>query len=139
MWLVGLSQRSDFRRPLLTMADIKVGASVCLLVANAGVRWFVWLAAVLTAVGSSSWNSIGMLSIIVIAGPSGAGRASGIVMFGFLVGFGAGPPLFGRLVDSTGSYTSVWWIAAVASLGAVALMAAWSPHTASRRAVALQR
>jgi cyanate permease len=77
-----------------------------------------------------------MLSMIVIAGPSGAGRASGVVMFGFLIGLGAGPPIFGRLVDSTGSYTAVWWLAAVASLGAVALMAAWNPRPLSVPSVA---
>jgi MFS family permease len=136
IWARYAEKRSDFRTPLLAMAAISVGASACLLVADAGAWWFVWLAAVLTAIGSSSWNSVGMLSMIVIAGPSGAGRASGVVMFGFLIGLGAGPPIFGRLVDSTGSYTTVWWLAAVASLGAVALMAAWNPRPLSVPSVA---
>ncbi|MDA2978820.1 MAG: MFS transporter, partial [Actinomycetota bacterium] len=68
-----------------------------------------------------------MLGLIVIAGPAAAGRASGIVLFGFLLGFGAGPPLFGWMVDSTGSYMGVWWLAMGASTLGALVMLAWRP------------
>jgi cyanate permease len=73
-----------------------------------------------------------MLGLIVIAGRGAAGRASGIVLFGFLGGMGAGPPLFGWIVDSTGSYTLVWTISAAVSLAGAALMFAWRPTHASK-------
>jgi cyanate permease len=68
-----------------------------------------------------------MLGLIVIAGREAAGRASGIVLFGFLAGLGMGPPLFGWIVDSTGSYSIVWWLAAFASVGGAALVFLWRP------------
>jgi MFS family permease len=127
MWARHAERTGEFRRPLLTIALISVGASVSLMVANSGPWWFVVVAAILTAIGSSSWNSVGMLGLIVIAGPAAAGRASGIVLFGFLLGFGAGPPLFGWMVDSTGSYMGVWWLAMGASMLGGIVMLAWRP------------
>jgi CP family cyanate transporter-like MFS transporter len=133
-WARHAERTGEFRTPLLTIALISVGASASLMVANSGPWWFVVVAAVLTAVGSSSWNSVGMLGLIVIAGPAAAGRASGIVLFGFLLGLGAGPPLFGWMVDTSGNYMGVWWLAMGAStLGAI-VMLVWRPtHRADAR------
>lgn len=127
LWARHAERRGDIRGPLITIALISVAAAGSLIVADAGVWWFVWVAAVLTAVSSSSWNSVGMLGLIVIAGRGLAGRASGIVLFGFLAGLGVGPPLFGWIVDSTGSYTTVWVLAGAASFAGAALMGVWRP------------
>jgi predicted MFS family arabinose efflux permease len=127
LWARHAERHANIRGPLITIALISVAAAGSLMVADAGVWWFVWIAAVLTAVGSSSWNSVGMLGLIVIAGRGAAGSASGIVLFGFLAGLGFGPPLFGWIVDSTGSYTTVWLLAAAASLAGAGLMAMWRP------------
>lgn len=127
LWARHAERSGNIRGPLISISLISVAAAGSLVVAGAGVWWFVWIAAVLTAVGSSSWNSVGMLGLIVIAGRDAAGRASGIVLFGFLTGLGIGPPLFGWIVDSTGSYTTVWWLAAAASLVGAALMMVWRP------------
>lgn len=132
LWARHAENSGNIRGPLATMALVSVAASGCLLLAGAGVGWFIWAAAVLMAVSSSSWNSVGMLGLIVIAGREAAGRASGIVLFGFLAGLGIGPPMFGWIVDSTGSYAIVWWLAAVASALAALLMLVWRP---SQRAV----
>ena len=127
LWARHAERRGDIRGPLITIALISVAAAGSLIVADAGVWWFVWVAAVLTAVSSSSWNSVGMLGLIVIAGRGLAGRASGIVLFGFLAGLGVGPPLFGWIVDSTGSYTTVWVLAGAASFAGAAVMGVWRP------------
>jgi predicted MFS family arabinose efflux permease len=131
LWARHAERRADIRGPLITIALISVAAAGTLMVADAGVWWFVWIAAVLTAIGSSSWNSVGMLGLIVIAGRGAAGSASGIVLFGFLAGLGMGPPLFGWIVDSTGSYTTVWLLTAAASFAGAALMAIWRPAQVS--------
>jgi CP family cyanate transporter-like MFS transporter len=127
LWARYAERREDIRGPLIAIALISVAAAASLLVAGAGPWWFVWIAAVLTALSSSTWNSVGMLGIIVIAGRDAAGRASGIVLLGFLAGVGAGPPLFGWIVDATGSYTTVWCLAAAASIAGALLMAVWRP------------
>ena len=74
----------------------------------------LWVGVVLTGLGSSSWNSVGMLAVITDAGVRGAGRASGVVLLGFLLGLGIGPPLFGWSVDVTGEYTVMWWLSIAA-------------------------
>jgi predicted MFS family arabinose efflux permease len=127
LWARHAERRANIRGPLITIALISVAAAGSLMVADAGVWWFVWIAAVLTAIGSASWNSVGMLGLIVIAGRGAAGSASGIVLFGFLAGLGFGPPLFGWIVDSTGSYTTVWLLTAAASFAGAGIMAMWRP------------
>ena len=67
-----------------------------------------------------------MLAVMDEAGMERAGRASGIVMLGFLIGLGIGPPLFGRSIDSTGSYDFMWMVSIGAFLLASAVALLWS-------------
>lgn len=109
---------------LVDLAVISVAASTVFLVSQWGASWLLWVAVVLTGLSSAAWNSVGMLAVIEHAGHERSGRASGIVMFGFLTGLAAGPTLFGWLVDITDSYT-VMWIASIGVLGVAALLAMW--------------
>ena len=79
----------------------------------------------LTGLSSSTWTSVGMLAVMLGAGPARSGRASGIVMFGFLTGLGVAPPLFGWTVDRTGSYASMWTMSIVAAVIATGVTIAW--------------
>jgi cyanate permease len=74
-----------------------------------------------------------MLAVMHDAGAELAGRASGKVMFGFLIGLGIAPPVYGRTVDVTGSYTLMWWMAVVAYTAAFLLVVAWSRSVAATR------
>ena len=62
----------------------------------------------MNAVGIAAWNAVAMLAIIVTVPRLQAGRASGVVMFGFLGGLSLGSPAAGWIVDATGSYQPVW-------------------------------
>jgi MFS family permease len=64
-----------------------------------------------------------MLSIIMFVATVDAGRASGIVMFGFLGGLAVAGPVAGFVIDRTGSYRPVWIGAAVVSAIAASIMA----------------
>ncbi len=105
-WARFAERRREYRAPLGWLAMLGVAASVLMLGATT-IPWLLWPGAVLTGAGSSSWNSVGMLAVIDEAGAA-TGRASGIVLFGFLGGLGIGPPIFGATVDATGSYTTMW-------------------------------
>lgn len=109
---------------LLVLSLAAVAAAAIFLAAQHSATWLLWPAAVLTGLSSSSWNSVGMLAVIDHAGHERSGRASGNVMFGFLTGLAIGPTLFGWLVDTTGSYTTMWFTS-IGVLGAAALLAAW--------------
>ncbi len=125
---IGWSRYADAHgRHDLTLAILavgSVGAVLIFMVAQEGASWLLWIGAIATGVTSSSWNSVGMLAVIGHAGKEQSGRASGIVMFGFLAGLGVAPTLFGWLVDRTGSYTPMWLISA-GSLGMAAVLAVW--------------
>ena len=94
------------------------------MLASTVVPALLWIGAVLTGMGTSAWNSVGMLAVIEDAGES-TGRASGMVLLGFLAGLGIGPPVYGALVDRTGGYEPMWLLSIAASLVALAIVAAW--------------
>lgn len=102
-----------------------VGAVYCLtlVVTPAVGAWLPWPSTILQAVGIGAWNAVAMLAIIMVVPRQQAGRASGIVILGFLSGLSIGSPTAGYIVDQTGSYQPVWIgcmvlaVAAAASLG----------------------
>lgn len=128
LWARYAERHHAYRSSLLIIAVIAVAASVVLLGADSGAWWLIWIAALLTGAGPSAWNAVGMVALIVIAGPEAAGRASGVVLSGFLVGLGIGPPLFGWIVDTTGSYTAAWIVALVASIVGLVTVLVWTPQ-----------
>ncbi|GMQ98532.1 MAG: MFS transporter [Acidimicrobiia bacterium] len=135
LWARYAERHHAYRFPLLVIAVIAVAASVVLVGADSGPWWLIWVAALLTGAGPSAWNAVGMVALIVIAGPETAGRASGVVLSGFLVGLGIGPPLFGWIVDTTGDYTGAWIVALVASIAGLVTVLLWTPQEQSPQTV----
>jgi MFS family permease len=125
LWSRYAERAGAFRGSLGSMAMLSIAAAVLFYASGALAAWMLWPAAVLIALGSSSWNSVGMLAVMVEAGVASTGRASGIVLFGFLTGLGIAPPIFGAIVDRTGSYNLMWLLSAGAAMGAAAVIAAW--------------
>ncbi|MCL1694030.1 MAG: MFS transporter [Actinomycetia bacterium] len=126
-WARHAERHHAYRSSLLAISLLAVLASLALLGAGAGAWWLIWVAAVLTGLGPSSWNSVGMLGLIVFAGPRAAGHASGVILFGFLIGLGIGPPLFGWMVDASGSYAGVWILSLLSAVAGSLVMVAWKP------------
>ena len=87
-----------------------VGASFCviLLLTTTIGAWILVPAMAINAIGIAAWNAVAMLAVIVSVPAAVAGRASGIVMVGFLGGLTIGSPLAGAVVDRFGSYQPVW-------------------------------
>jgi len=121
-----LAERSGaFRGSLGVIAALSVVAAILFYAASAAAAWLLWPAAVLIALGSSSWNSVGMLAVMLEAGTASTGRASGVVLFGFFTGLGIAPPVFGAIVDRTGSYDIMWLLSALTAMAAGGVVAAW--------------
>ncbi len=100
-----LADRTGKPLPLLVgLSGFAVASALALLGANAGGYPLLIVGAVLSGVGVAAWNSVAMLAVINDAGPELAGRASGVVLSGFLSGLAISPPIFGYSVDATGSY-----------------------------------
>lgn len=105
---IGWSRLAEHRlgapTTLLVIASISV-AAVCAVLASQTVPGLLWLGAAAFGGSAGSWNAVGMFAIIERLPQRAAGGASGIVMFGFLIGLGVGAPAFGWSVDVTGAYT----------------------------------
>ncbi len=94
---------------LAVVAMVAIGASL-------SFPALIWLGAVILGLSAGSWNSVGMLATIVTAGPSRAGAATGWVQLGFLGGTGLSSPLYGWLIDTSGSYLPVLALAGLAAI-----------------------
>jgi predicted MFS family arabinose efflux permease len=101
---------------LRTMALGAVGAAALLWLAPE-LPFLIWPAAIVTGFTASAWNAVGMLAIIESVPSALAGRGSGIVLLGFLLGLGLGSPAMGWSVDALGSYRPGWAAIAVLFVG----------------------
>lgn len=113
---------------LRAMALGAIGAAALLWFAP-DIDWLIWPAAVVTGLTASAWNAVGMLAIIESVPSTLAGKGSGVVLLGFLLGLGVGSPAMGWSVDALGSYRPGW--AAIAVLFA----AGWLTLRPGRAAV----
>lgn len=94
------------RRMLITMAVGGSVAIVSILSSSTGPTAFLWIGAVLGGMTLGSWNTAANLSMIREGG--NAGRASGRLMLGFLLGTTMGGPIVGWSIDASGSYRPAW-------------------------------
>jgi MFS family permease len=124
-WSRYAEQSGAYRGSLFAMAGLSLMAAGLFFASGQIAVWLLWPAAIAIALGSSSWNSVGMLAVMVEAGVAATGRASGVVLFGFLTGLGLGPPVFGAIIDSTGSYDLMWLLSAAAAAMAGGVVMAW--------------
>lgn len=145
MGLAGILARIGWGRVaeawLGTVASLRVIA--VLSMAAAALLWAapllgvaaVWTASLVTGASASAWNAVGMLAVIQQSDPRQAGRASGVVLTGFLAGLALGAPLFGYAVDRLGAYRPGWLVvAAVFSLAGLMMFgpAARAPGRSER-------
>jgi MFS family permease len=129
-----VAEKTDrFGLTLFLLAVGSIGATGVLMAATSVGPALLWLGVVLTGLSSSSWNSVAMLAVIHHAGDARAGRGSGIVMLGFLIGLGVAPPIMGWSVDQFGTYVWVWAMAILALLLAAVLSGWWAGWRADER------
>jgi MFS family permease len=108
------------------MMLIAAGAAACsfaLSLIGPGVPqpllWGLLIVTGLTAVG---WNGINMTFVAELAGRSASATAAGVNLTGSYLGILIGPPLFGLLVDTTGSYVPAFVLAGCLGLVAFGLV-----------------
>ncbi|MGE3270743.1 MAG: MFS transporter [Chloroflexota bacterium] len=78
-------------------------------------------------VSAIGWNGINMLFVAEIAGRQASATAAGLNLTCSYLGIMVGPPIFGYLVDRTGSYTTAFYVGAGASLASLILLAMVRP------------
>ncbi len=105
-------------RTLVLMGSGGAIAIGLILGAAEGPGAFLWIGAVVSGMTLGSWNTAANLSMI--RERRGAGRASGVLIAGFLLGLTVGGPAVGWSIDTFDSYYPAWITsAAMAALAAV--------------------
>lgn len=134
MGITGVSARIGWgwaseRVPSLAVPLAVFGAggfvSALLLVAVGNAAWLAYLVAAMFGATVLAWNTVGMMAVLGAVGAQSAGRASGIVLFGFYIGFAPGPIAFGWIVDASGEYALAWSLVASSMLIAAVVAAVW--------------
>jgi nitrate/nitrite transporter NarK len=124
-WGWASERMRGFSLPLLLLGGGAVVAVLMVLAVEAVGVWLAWPAAALFGASAVTWNAVGMLAVISSSGVGTAGRASGVVVFGFYIGFVASPMLFGWLVDTTSGYTLAWALVAATFAATAVVIGAW--------------
>ncbi len=126
---------------LSTLAAVAVASCVILIAApHVGAAAF-WIGAGLWGLGGLGFGAVSMLATMAEAHDASTGRASGLVVFWFSLGFTVAAPAFGWLVDHADSYApGFWMLAALYAAAAATMLVARgmfrSPPTTSRLAIA---
>lgn len=121
------------RQPATVLAMLGVGGGLSLAaIAMAPVvgPWLLWLGAATAGATAGSWNVVAHLTVVSEIEPERAAAATGLIQATFLLGLAFGAPLFGILVESTGSFRLAWL--AAGALSGAALASAWREQVRRR-------
>ncbi|MCH1614990.1 MAG: MFS transporter [Acidimicrobiales bacterium] len=72
--------------------------------------WIMWPMTFVAASGLYAWNAVAMLSVIIGVPTKDSGRASGVVVMGFMAGLSIGGFFVGWIADVTGSFDAAWTV-----------------------------
>jgi predicted MFS family arabinose efflux permease len=125
LWARRAERSSSVAAHLCILGLIAAFAVWLILIAEGTYPRAVWVGAACFGLSAVAWNAIGMLAIVRDIGPAMAGRASGIVLFGFYLGLVASPIAFGMAVDRLGSYRPGWVGVMGVCTAASAIAGAW--------------
>ena len=128
LWPRASEKRLGHGPTLRIVSILSTITAVLLALAAAGAvpTWVLVPAALLLGAGSVAWNAVGMLAVMDLSPPGMVGKGTGVVVFGFLLGYAAGPPLMGFSVDTLESYQA-GWLGAAGLLLVAALIAGRVP------------
>lgn len=114
---------------LLAMSGFSVLAITAIAAAEAVGAPLLWLGSEAAGVSLLAWHVVAWLVVLEAAHPEAIGRTSGIMQGGIALGFAAGAPIAGALIDPTGSYPLVWTLTAgvFAVVTGVTWMIRWPP------------
>ena len=111
------------KAPLLALAGLAGVACAILALIGPGRTWLLWAALVMLGVGAVGWGGLFSTLAAETAGLAAAGAAAGVTAAIDNIGIFVGPPLFGLIVDRSGSYAPAWWTMVGAAVLAACLLA----------------
>jgi MFS family permease len=105
------------RKPLLLAALMSFGLSILMQFIAASTPYIV-LSVIFALFGFSAlgWGGLNFVLVSEYAGRENAGLAVG---YSNMIGNIAGPPIFGLIIDATGSYSWGWWFLTASAMFSV--------------------
>ena len=111
------------RKPLIIVGVLILMLTVAMQVVSASTpSWLLLGVIVLFGFTAIGWGGMNLVLASEFAGRENAGLAVGYAATISLIGNLAGPPLFGWLADSSGSYTLSWWLLTASAIVSVILL-----------------
>jgi MFS transporter, ACS family, hexuronate transporter len=108
---------------LLGMGALAALSCAAMALADPGSTSLLWVILFVLGFGAVGWGGL----MGTLAGETGgrvaAGAAAGVSAAFFNVGIFLGPPLFGYIVDRTGSYVPAWWALTASAVVSLVLLA----------------
>jgi predicted MFS family arabinose efflux permease len=104
LWSHWSEARWGFPDSLSGLAVVAVVSCAVLLAAPDIGPAAYWIGAAIWGIGGLGFGAVSMLAAMAEAHDSSTGRASGLVVFWFSLGFTASPPAFGWLLERTDAY-----------------------------------
>ena len=124
---VALDRGVPARKMLVAMGIAGAVSIILILLANGGSPNYLWIGTVIGGMSLGSWNTAANLSMI--RQKQDAGRATGRLMLGFLIGLTVGGPAVGWSIDAFG-YNPAWIVSsALALAGALVVSVNRGPET----------
>ncbi|MCH1436340.1 MAG: MFS transporter, partial [Acidimicrobiales bacterium] len=113
---------------LIRLSGTAVVSSALLALSVPFGRWLLWPAVVFYALGHTAWNAVANLAVIMNVPSRDAGRASGVIILGFLMGLTIAGPATGAIVDVAGRYEVVWWLSVALAAVSACVLAVRTPE-----------
>jgi len=108
--------------PLVITAIVATGASLAMVPLTPEVpQWLLAGLVLIFGLSAVGWGGLMMTLVAELSGKEMAGTASGVGLTISYIGISLGPPVFGYIVDGTGSYTWSWLFLTACGLVALAL------------------
>ena len=85
-------------------------------------KWLLWLTIGLIGLSVLGRHGVSIIFVAELAGKELAGTASGVFATIAYMGILIGPPVFGHIVDTTGSYSKAWLVFGIASALATVIL-----------------
>lgn len=119
------------RKMLISMACVGSVALVLTLASSEGTPRLIWFGTILAGLSLGSWNTAANLAMI--RENQNAGRASGRLILGFLLGTTLGGPMVGWSIDSFDSYRPAWLASAAIALAGAVVVSRYGEALVRRR------
>jgi sugar phosphate permease len=112
------------RKPLLIACSIMLVMTVVMQFITPGISlWVLVLVFGVFGFAAIGWGGLNLILVSEFSRRESMGLAMGYSLMILMIGNIVGPPIFGYIIDTTGSYSPAWWFLTACAAAALVFMA----------------